>query len=65
MLDGIDNLLEISIRLNKSMHIFETIRQKPGQNLNNGTSYFMIVRRKPQKMCASKTLHAVDFHSLT
>ena len=65
MLDGIDNLIEISLGLKKSDPIFQTKRQRPGQKLNNRPSFYIMVRRKPQKMHVFRILQAVDFLSLT
>ena len=59
MLDRTDNLIDMSLRLNKSTPIFQTIWDIPGieqrtrsrreHRLNDGQRYYMIVRRKPQK----------------
>ena len=52
MLDGIDNLIEVSLRLNKSTPIFQKIQEIPGiartprswreQRSGNGPIYYMI-----------------------
>ena len=59
MLDGIDNLREMSLRLNIITPNFQTNREITGiaeisisrreQRLNDGPIYHMILRRKPQK----------------
>ena len=65
MLDGVDNLIEISLGLKKSDPIFQTKKQRRGQKLNNRPSFYIMARRKPQKVHVLRILHAVDFHSLT
>ena len=60
MLDGIDNLKEMSLRLNKFTPIFQAIREIPGfarrprsrreQRSGNGPTYYKIVRRKPEQV---------------
>ena len=64
MLDGIDNLIEMSLRLNKSTPNFQTIREKPGivrrtrsrreQRIKDGPTYYTIVRQKVQKYLYSE-----------
>ena len=77
MLDGKDNLIEISLRLNKSIPTLQTIREVPGnarrprsrreQRSGNGPNYYMIVRQKPEQVYVSRILYAanLDFHLLT
>ena len=77
MLDGIDNLIEMSLQLNKSTPSFQTVQEIPGiarrplsrreQRSGNGPLYYMIVRRKPEQVFAFRKLHAVNlnFHPLT
>ena len=77
MLDGTDNLLDMSLRLNESRPTFQTIREVPGverrtrsrrvHRLNDGPRYYMIVRRKPQRVYVFRILYAVNlsFHLLT
>ena len=77
MLDGIYNLIEMSLCLNKSSPIFRTIREIPGialssrsrheQQLNDGPSYYVIVRRKLQQVFVFRIIFAVNLsiHSLT
>ena len=58
MLHGIDNLLEMFLRLNKSTPIFQTIQEVPGiakrprsmreQRSGTGPIYYMIERQKPE-----------------
>ena len=77
-LDLKDNLLEMSLRLNRSPPIFQTIREKPGiarkprtrQDLRLGRNlhiHFMIVRRKPEQTLIFRIFSAVNsnFHWLT
>ena len=78
MLDEINNLLEMSLRLNRSPPIFQTIRETPGivrrprtrKDLRLGRNLpidFMIVRRKPEQTYVFRILYAVNlnFHLLT
>ena len=77
MLDGIDNLIIMSLRLNESTAIFQTIRGNPGierrtrsqreHRLNDGPRYYLIIRRTPQKVNVFRILYAVNlnFHLLT
>ena len=70
LLDGIDNLIEMFLRLNKSTPIYQTTQEKPGiarkprlgqeQRLGNGPIYYMIVRRKPEQVFVFRTLYAVN-----
>ena len=77
MLDGTDNLIEVSLRLNKSTPIFQSIQETPGiarrprsrreQRSGNRPIYYMIVRRKPEQFFVFRILYAanLDFHLLT
>ena len=77
MLDGIDNLIKMSLRLNKPTPIFQTIQEIPGiarrprsrreQPSGNGPIYYMIVRRKPGQIFVFRVLYAINlkFHLLT
>ena len=65
ILDGRDNLISMSLGLNTSTPIFQTIQQTPGQKFNNIPSFYIAERRKLQRLILFKTLNAVDFHSLT
>ena len=78
MLDEIENLLEMSIRLNRSPPIFQTIRELPDIARRPRTRHdlrlarnhlidFMIVRRKPEQTYVLRILSAVNlnFHLLT
>ena len=61
MLDGIENIIVMSLRLNESTPIFQTIREIPvikrrqrsrrEHRLIDGPRYYMIFRRKPQNIC--------------
>ena len=73
MLDEIDNLLEISVQLNRSPPIFQTIREIPGiarrprtrNDLRLGRNlpiHFMIVRRKPEQNYVFRILSAVNLN---
>ena len=72
MLHAIDNLIEMSLRLNKSTPIFQTIQKIPGiatrsrsrreQRLGTGPLYYMIVRRKPEQVFVFRVLHAVNLN---
>ena len=74
MLDGIDNLIELTLRLNKSTPIIQTIQENPGierktrsrreQGLNDGPSYYIIVRRKPQKLFVFRIFYTVNLNFL-
>ena len=77
MLHELDNLLEMSLRLNRSPPIFQTIQEIPriarrpktrhdirlGRNL---PIHFMILQRKPEQTYVFRILSAVnlDFHLL-
>ena len=65
MLIGIDNLLEMSLRLIKPIPIIEAERQITSQNFHNRTNFYIVTRRKPQRIYVFRILYAVDFHSLT
>ena len=77
MLHGIENLKEMSLRLNKYTPIFQIIREIPGiarrprsrheQRLEDGPIFYKIKRRKPQQVFVFKILNAVNlnFHLLT
>ena len=65
MIDGIDNLIDMSLRLNKSTPILQTIQQTPVQKLTDRQSYYILTRSKPQSVYVFRNLYAVDFHSLT
>ena len=66
----IDNLIEMYLRLNKSTPIFQTIQEIPRvarrprswreQRQNDGPIYYMIVRRKPQKVFVFRILYEVN-----
>ena len=70
MLDGIENLTEVSLRLNKSTPMFRTKQETPGiarrprsrreQRSENGPLYYMIVRRKPEQIFVFRILYAVS-----
>ena len=67
----------MSLRLSKSMQIFQTIREIPGiaqiprsrreQRSANGPIYYRIVRRKTEQVFVLRILYAanLDFRSLT
>ena len=69
MLDGIDNLIDMSLRLVEYTPILLTKQETPGierrtksrreHQLNDGPRYYMIVRRKPQRVYVFRILHAV------
>ena len=78
MLHEIDNLLEMSLRLNISPPIFQAIREIPGiarrprtrHDLRLGKNlsiHFVIVQKKPEQTYVFRILSAVnlDFHLLT
>ena len=77
MLDGIDNLIEISLRLHKFTPILQTIREIPGiarrprprreQRSENGPIYYIIVGRTPEQAFVFRILNAasLDFPLLT
>ena len=77
MLNAIDNLIEMSLRLNKSTPILQTIQEIPvfarrprsrrEQRSGNGPLYYMIVRRKPEEFFIFRILYAVklNVHLLT
>ena len=65
MLDSIDNLVDMSLSLNTSTPIFQTIRQTPDQKLNSRPSFYIVKRRKLQRVFLYRILHAVKFHYLT
>ena len=78
VLDEIDNLLEMSLRLNRFPPIFQTIREIPGivrrprtrHDLRLGRNQpidFMLVRRKPEQTFVFRILSAVNlsFHLRT
>ena len=55
MLDGIDNLTEMSLRLNESVPDFQTLQEIPGeQRSNDGLIYYMIVQQKRNKYLYSE-----------
>ena len=61
MLDGKDNLTEMSLRLNELVPDFQTLQEKPGeQRSNDGLIYYMIVRRKPEQVFVFRILYAVN-----
>ena len=72
-----DNLIEMSLRLNESSPIFQTIREILGiarrpksrrkQRLNDGPIYCLIKRQKPQKVFVFIILYSVklNFQILT
>ena len=73
MLHEIDNLLEMSLRLNRSPPIFERIREKPGIARRPRTRHdlrlvrnlpidFMIVQRKPEQTYAFRIISAVSLN---
>ena len=77
MLDEIDNLIEMSLRLTKSTPIFQTILETPGiarrprsrreQRSGKGPIYCMIIRRKPEQIFVFRIIYAasLEFHLLT
>ena len=77
MLDAIDKLIEMSLRLNKVTPIFQTIQKIPGiarrprswreKQSGIGPLCYMIVRRKPEHTFVFRVLYAVNsnFHYLT
>ena len=77
MLDGTDNLTELSLRLNKFTPNFQNIPEIPGietrprswraRQSGIGPLYYMIVRRKPDQTFVFRVLYAVklNFHFLT
>ena len=65
MLDIIDSLISMSLRLNTSTPTFRTIRQTTGQKLNSKPSFKIKKRRKLQQLFLFEVFIAVDFHSLT
>ena len=78
MLHEIDNSLEMSLRLNRSPSIFQTIQEIPGIARRLRTSHdlpfgknlpihSMIVQRKPEQTYVFRILSAVslDFQLLT
>ena len=78
MLHDIDNLLQMSLRLNRFRPIFLTLRETPGFARRPRTRHdlrlernlpidLMKVRRKPEQTCVFRILSAVNliFHSLT
>ena len=77
MLDGKENLKEMSLRLNKFRPSFQTIPKIPGienrprlwleRQSGIGPLCYMIVRRKPEQTFVIKLLYAVNlnFHLLT
>ena len=74
MLDGLDNLIEMSRHLKKSSPTFQTIREIPafarrprsrrGQGLNDRTIYYMKVRQKTAKMFLFRKLYAVNLFEI-
>ena len=78
MLNEIDNILEMSLRLNRSPPVFQKIREIPGIARRPRTRYdlrlgrnlpihFMIAQRKPEQTNVLGIFSAVnlDFHLLT
>ena len=70
-IDEIDNLLEMSLRLNRFPPIFQTIREIPGiarrpratHDLRLGRNQpidFMLIRRKPEQTFVFRILSAVN-----
>ena len=72
MLDGIDNLSELSLSLNEFTTNFQTIQELPGiekrptswrqRQSGIGTLCYMIVRRKPEQTFVFRVLYAVNLH---
>ena len=72
MLDGIDNLIEMSLRLNKFTPNFHTILNIPGterrlrswreKRSGIGKLCFMIVRRKPEQIFVFRALYAANLN---
>ena len=72
MLDGIDNLIEMSQRLNKFTPNFQTIPEIPDierrprswseRPTGNGPLCYMIERRKPEQTFVFRVLYVVNLN---
>ena len=65
MLDGIDNIIDMPLRLNESTPTFQTIRELPGierrtrsrlvHQLNDGPRFYIIVRPNHKEYMSSES----------
>ena len=75
MLDGIDNLIEISLHLKKSTPNFQTLRELPRiarrlrfrreQRSGYGPIYYMTLREKLEQVFVFRKLYAANLDLLT
>ena len=67
MLDGIDNLIEVSINLRQNFKQYKKYQvmhedrvHGDKQRLNDAANYSMVARRKPQQTFVFRILYAVN-----
>ena len=77
MIDRVDNLIDMSLCLNESTPVGQTKQEIPGierrprsrreHRLNDEPRYYLMLRRKPQRVYVLRILYAesLDFHYLT
>ena len=62
MLHEIDNLIEMSLRLNKLTPTFQTIREIPGNARRPISRREPIVRQNPEQVFVFRILYAVNLN---